>query len=177
MGKMGHSCTCQTLALESRLNLSMKKLILNLCALAGIFYGEAVDAADKSKVVFISWKPSHGRLAHEHRAGNMLLAKALNDSGLPVEALVLKDIGYPKDKSVLDDADTIVIFCTGHGGHVLNEKLNEFDSLMKKGKGVYIVQIVENNYWTRKQNMKVDHVGLLFMNLYQMFLRQKQIII
>ena len=50
MGKMGHSCTCQTLALESRLNLSMKKLILNLCALAGIFYGEAVNAADKSKV-------------------------------------------------------------------------------------------------------------------------------
>ena len=139
MGKMGHSCTRQTLALESRLNLSMKKLILKLFTLAGIFYGEAVNAADKSKVVFISGKPSHGRLAHEHRAGNMLLAKALNDSELSVEALVLKDIGYPKDKGVLDDADTIVIFCTGHGGHVLNRKLKEFDSLMKKGKGVVMI--------------------------------------
>ena len=99
----------------------------------------AVDAADKAKVVFISGKPSHGRLSHEHRAGNMLLAKALNESGLPVEAVVLKDVGYPKDESVLDDAATIVIFCTGHGGHVLNRKLMEFDALMKKGKGVVMI--------------------------------------
>ena len=68
----------------------MKKLILNLCVLAGLLTGEASEAADKAKVVFISGKPSHGRLAHEHRAGNMLLAKALNESGLPVEAVVLK---------------------------------------------------------------------------------------
>ena len=98
----------------------MKKLILKLCVLAGLLSGAAVDAADKAKVVFISGKPSHGRLSHEHRAGNMLLAKALNESGLPVEAVVLKDVGYPKDESVLDDAATIVIFCTGHGGHVLS---------------------------------------------------------
>jgi len=101
----------------------MKKMILYFCVLAGFLTSIAIQAADKSKVVFISGKPSHGRLAHEHRAGNMLLAKALNDSGLPVEAVVLKDVGYPKDDSVLGNADTIVIFCTGHGGHVLNQKL------------------------------------------------------
>ena len=117
----------------------MKKLILNLCVLAGLLTGEASEAADKAKVVFISGKPSHGRLAHEHRAGNMLLAKALNESGLPVEAVVLKDVGYPKDESVLGDAATIVIFCTGHGGHVLNPKLKEFDALMKKGQGVVMI--------------------------------------
>ena len=98
-----------------------------------------MEAADKAKVVFISGKPSHGRLSHEHRAGNMLLAKALNESGLPVEAVVLKDVGYPKDESVLEDAATIVIFCTGHGGHVLNPKLKEFDALMKKGQGVVMI--------------------------------------
>jgi hypothetical protein len=96
-------------------------------------------AADKAKVVFISGKPSHGRLAHEHRAGNMILAKALNGSGLPVEAVLVPHYGYPKDASVLDDADTIVIFCTGHGGHLLNPKLKEFDELMKKGKGVVMI--------------------------------------
>ena len=117
----------------------MKKLILNLCVLAGLLSGAATEAADKAKVVFISGKPSHGRLSHEHRAGNMLLAKALNESGLPVEAVVLKDVGYPKDESVLEDAATIVIFCTGHGGHVLNPKLKEFDALMKKGKGVVMI--------------------------------------
>ena len=99
----------------------------------------SLSAADKAKVVFISGKPSHGRLSHEHRAGNMRLVKALNESGLPVEAVVLKDAGYPKDESVLVDAATIVIFCTGHGGHVLNPKLKEFDELMKKGKGVVMI--------------------------------------
>ena len=117
----------------------MKKLILNLCVLVGLMSEVAMEAADKAKVVFISGKPSHGRLSHEHRAGNMLLAKALNESGLPVEAVVLKDVGYPKDESVLEDAATIVIFCTGHGGHVLNPKLKEFDALMKKGQGVVMI--------------------------------------
>jgi type 1 glutamine amidotransferase len=93
----------------------------------------------KKKVVFISGKPSHGRMKHEHRAGNMILAKRLNESGLPIEAVVLEDIGYPKDESVLEDASTIVIFCTGHGGHLLNPKLREFDALMKKGIGVIMI--------------------------------------
>ena len=95
--------------------------------------------SQKKKVVFISGKPSHGRMKHEHRAGNIILAKRLNQSGLPVEAVVLDDIGYPKDESVLEDASTIVIFCTGHGGHVLNPKLKEFDALMKKGIGVIMI--------------------------------------
>jgi len=93
----------------------------------------------KKKVVFISGKPSHGWMKHEHRAGNMILAKRLNKSGLPIEAVVLEDIGYPKDESVLEDASTIVVFCTGHGNHLLNPKLKEFDALMKKGIGVIMI--------------------------------------
>ena len=139
MGKVGLASSSKTVALEGRLILQMKKLILNMFVIAGLLSGATIEAADKSKVVFISGKPSHGRLAHEHRAGNILLANALNDSGLSVQATVLEDIGYPKEGSVLDDADTIVIFCTGHGGHVLNKKLKEFDALMNKGKGVVMI--------------------------------------
>ena len=139
MGKVGLTSSSKTVALEGRLILQMKKLILNMFVIAVLLSGATIEAADKSKVVFISGKPSHGRLAHEHRAGNILLANALNDSGLSVQATVLKDIGYPKEGSVLDDADTIVIFCTGHGGHVLNKKLKEFDALMNKGKGVVMI--------------------------------------
>ena len=139
MGKVGVTSSSKTVALEGRLILQMKKLILNMFVIAGLLSGAIIEAADKSKVVFISGKPSHGRLAHEHRAGNILLANALNDSGLSVQATVLEDIGYPKEGSVLDDADTIVIFCTGHGGHVLNKKLKEFDALMNKGKGVVMI--------------------------------------
>jgi len=93
----------------------------------------------KKKVVFISGKPSHGRMKHEHRAGNMILAKRLNESGLPIEAVVLEDIGYPKDESVLEDASTIVIFCTGHGAILLNPKLRNLMPLMKKGIGVIMI--------------------------------------
>ena len=96
-------------------------------------------APKKKKVVFISGKPSHGWMKHEHRAGNMILAKRLNESGLPIKAVVLEDIGYPKDESVLHDASTIVVFCTGHGNHLLNPKLKEFDALMKKGIGVIMI--------------------------------------
>ena len=117
----------------------MKKLILNLCVLSGLVLGATSEAADKAKAVFISGKPSHGRLAHEHRAGNMILAKGLNESGLPIEAVLVPHYGYPKDESILNGADTIVIFCTGHGGHVLNPKLKQFDALMKKGTGVVMI--------------------------------------
>jgi type 1 glutamine amidotransferase len=117
----------------------MKKLILKICVLSGLLFGATSEAADKAKVVFISGKPSHGRLAHEHRAGNMILANGLNESGLPIEAVVVPHYGYPKDESILNGADTIVVFCTGHGGHVLNPKLKQFDALMKKGIGVVMI--------------------------------------
>ncbi len=112
----------------------MKNLLLSVLFALSVLTAEAA----KPKVVFISGKPSHGPMSHEHRAGNLILAKRLNASGL-VNAVVLPDIGYPKDHSVLEDAATIVIFCTGHGGHVLNPNLEQFDALMKKGIGVVMI--------------------------------------
>ncbi|MAI34326.1 MAG: hypothetical protein CBE00_09325 [Planctomycetaceae bacterium TMED240] len=117
------------------------KIVLVVVLFTGSFIGTSSDltAAERAKVVFISGTPSHGRMHHEHRAGNMILAKALNDSGLDVEAELVPHYGYPKDTSILDDADTVVIFCTGHRGHVLNPHLDEFDALMKKGTGVVMI--------------------------------------
>jgi putative heme-binding domain-containing protein len=98
-----------------------------------------LQAADNAKVVFIHGKRSHGTMAHEHRAGSLLLAKALTDAKLGINAQVLPEMGYPSDPAVLADAATIVIFCTGHQGHLLNPKLDEFDALMKKGTGVIMI--------------------------------------
>lgn len=99
----------------------------------------ATQAADKAKIVFISGAPSHTRMAHEHRAGNMILARTLNESGLSVNAVLVPQPGYPEDTSILDDAATIVIFCTGHAGHVLNKHLDDFDKLMRQGAGVVMI--------------------------------------
>jgi putative heme-binding domain-containing protein len=124
------------------LNIGMKKLFVCLFAVVVAFATSPAEAAEKTKVVFISGKMSHGPMSHEHRAGNMIMAKRLNAADLNIDAVVLPDIGYPKDSSALNDADTIVLFCTGHGGHVLNPKLKEFDALMKKGIGVVMI------HWT-----------------------------
>ncbi|MEM1444127.1 MAG: ThuA domain-containing protein, partial [Verrucomicrobiota bacterium] len=116
----------------------MKNLILLLgLVLSGSL--APLTAAEKAKVVFVSGKPSHGPMAHEHRAGNILLAKRLNEADLGVEAIVLPEDGFPKDASVLEDAATIVVFCTGHQKHLLNPHLREFDALMKNGTGVVMI--------------------------------------
>ncbi len=100
-----------------------------------------------AKVAFISGEPSHGPMQHEHRAGNLLLAKALRDADLGVEAVVLPKDGYPEDPSVLEDADSIVVFCTGYDAHLLNPNLESFDAIMKKGTGVVMI------HWATEASM------------------------
>jgi putative membrane-bound dehydrogenase-like protein len=79
----------------------------------------------EKKVVFIAGRPSHGWGSHEHNAGCLLLAKRINESGLPLVATVYRS-GWPKDPSALDNADTVVSYCDGGGGHYLNDRLEDF---------------------------------------------------
>ncbi|MDG2470103.1 MAG: ThuA domain-containing protein [Pirellulaceae bacterium] len=113
--------------------------VIAFLGLISFLWITTVDADDPAKIVFISGAPSHGRLAHEHRAGNMILAKSLNQSKLNVHAVLVPHYGYPIEKKILEDAKTVVVFCTGHRGHVLNAHLEEFDELMKKGVGVVMI--------------------------------------
>jgi type 1 glutamine amidotransferase len=91
---------------------------------------------DKKKIVFVAGGPSHGYGDHEHLGGCMLLAKLLNESGLPVECVVTKDNGWPKDTSVFDGAAAIVMYSDGGGGHMANKHVAEVDPLAKKGVGI-----------------------------------------
>jgi hypothetical protein len=126
------------------------------CLIVSFFFTAIGSAQEKkAKVVFISGKPSHGPGAHEHRAGNILLAKRLNEANLGIEAIVLPEDGYPKDPKVLEDAATVVIFCTGHKNHLLNPHLEEFDALMKNGTGLVMIHWATeavNPHW--KPNFK-----------------------
>ena len=121
--------------LKRATKMKLRLLIIAVCA---CWHGSLLHAAQK-KIIFISGKPSHGPMSHEHRAGNMLLAKRLNIAELGVEAVVLPDVGYPEDPRVLKDAATIVIFCTGGPAHMLNKRLDEFDEIMKSGTGVVMI--------------------------------------
>ena len=116
------------------MNFKICSFVFFAFSLIGSSYAE-----EKAKVVFISGPPSHGRMKHEHRAGNMILAEALNQSGLDVKAVLVPHYGYPADKSILDEAATIVVFSDGHRRHVVKPYLDEFDALMKKGVGVVMI--------------------------------------
>ena len=98
----------------------------------------AAQSKDTKKVVLIAGRPSHGYGAHEHKAGCLLLADALNNSGLPIKAEVVTN-GWPQDESILDDADSIVIYADGGGGHPFNQHLDKLNSLMKKGTGLVCI--------------------------------------
>ena len=68
----------------------------------------------------------------------MLMAKALNASGLPVEAVVISN-GFPKDSSVLDGAATIVVYADGGGRHPLNAHIDDFRKRMSAGVGLVCI--------------------------------------
>ncbi|RMG38982.1 MAG: DUF1080 domain-containing protein, partial [Planctomycetota bacterium] len=95
----------------------------------------AAKAPQKKKIVFIAGPRSHGFAAHEHKAGCMLLAKAINENVPQAEAVVVTN-GWPKDSSILDDAASIVVYSDGGGRHPLLGHLDEVNALMKKGVGL-----------------------------------------
>lgn len=98
------------------------------------------NKADKKQVLLLAGNKSHGFGAHDHTAGCTLLAKLLNESGLPVEATMhsLQSQGWPKPE-VLANADTIVIYADGGGGHPFNNHLEEIQQLVDKGTGIVCI--------------------------------------
>jgi len=87
------------------------------------------------RIVFIAGRQSHGYGAHEHKAGCMLLQKELEASGLPIETTLVTN-GWPKDESVLDGADAIVIYADGGGGHPAVAHLDTLKKLADRGVGI-----------------------------------------
>ena len=93
-------------------------------------------ADGKKKIVFIAGRPSHGYGSHEHYAGCRLLASALSEAMPQYEVEVIKN-GWPQEGAqALADADAVVVYCDGGGGHLLNPHIDEFDPVMKAGVGL-----------------------------------------
>jgi hypothetical protein len=95
----------------------------------------SIAGEGKKKVVLVAGQDSHGAGSHAHGAGCDLLAKCLNESGLPVEAKVYKG-GWPTDPAAFDGAAAIAVYCDGGGGHPILPHIDEVDALAKKGVGV-----------------------------------------
>ena len=81
---------------------------------------------------------SHGWGAHEHYAGCVLLAKALSANLPQVTADVYRG-GWPQDPRAFDGASAVVMYCDGGNGHMVNNRLAEVDTLMKRGVGLVCI--------------------------------------
>jgi putative membrane-bound dehydrogenase-like protein len=108
----------------------------------------ALAAEGKKKIVFIAGKPSHAYAAHEHNAGCDLLTHSLK-SAVPGLDIDVVHNGWPTDETVLDGADTIVMYCDGGGGHMVLPHKAQVDALAKKGCGIvclhYAVEVPKDN--------------------------------
>ncbi len=115
-----------------------------LCISVSCTTQKTSDTPGKKKIVFIPGNDSHGVGEHEHLGGCQLLAKLLNDDVEGVNAVVTEQ-GWPKDTTVLDNADAIVMYSDGGDRHMVIPHMAHIDRLMKKGVGLvnlhYAVEI------------------------------------
>src|SRR6478735_8543003 len=109
-----------------RKNLPSLARLLAVCTLI------VSQAHAANKIVFLAGGKSHGPGEHEFRAGCMLLAKALNESGLDVQAEVHN--GWPSDEKVLDGAKALVIYADG--ASVVGKGWAKVDQMAKSGCGL-----------------------------------------
>lgn len=90
---------------------------------------------DKKKVVFVAGRESHGYGAHEHAAGCLLLARMLNENTDNILATTYTG-GWPTDPTAFDNADAIVMFSDGGGGHMALPHLDTLQAAAERGVGI-----------------------------------------
>src|SRR5690606_31298909 len=100
------------------------------------------------RVLFIAGRDSHGPAAHEHRAGSKLLAHALH-ARHPDWAVDVVYGGWPRDVSLLDGLDAVVLYGDGGGRHVIVDHLPRFTQLLDDGVGIvtlhYAVEVPKDS--------------------------------
>ncbi len=119
-------------------------IILCFCSAVSLCFAES----ETKKVLFLAGVPSHKKGEHEYRAGSILLAKALNKSGLDIEAKV-HWYGWPKDENIFEDVDVCVVYADQGGAR----------SNKKKGYQGF----TEKNYAFLNQKVK-QGMGIMFIH-------------
>lgn len=92
-------------------------------------------AVPDTRILFLAGRDSHGPGEHEHRAGAQRLAAALHQQH-PGFAIDVAYGGWPVDETLLQGVDSIVIYCDGGRGHMINKHLAQFERLLDAGVGI-----------------------------------------
>lgn len=97
---------------------------------------DATEATQNKDIIFLAGKKSHGYGAHEHKAGSMLLARCLEESGLGIQTTVVLDGAWP-DRSAEEAApDAIVMYCDGYKQHMAKDHQENIQAWVDAGVGV-----------------------------------------
>lgn len=103
------------------------------------------------KILFIAGNTKHKHGYHEYKAGSILLANALNECGLSIEAKV-HWYGWPEDESIFDGVDACIIYADKGGDfgvkyEILDKKFKEGMSLMFMHYGVHPTKEIGEKYY------------------------------
>lgn len=98
------------------------------------------NTAPRKKIVLVAGKPSHAPGEHEFRAGVLLLQKCLAENVPGVEAKAYFN-GWPDEPDAFADADSIVLYMDGGGGHpvIQMNRLKEIGERMAAGAGLVCI--------------------------------------
>ncbi len=117
------------------MKLNCMRLAMLVCSVVGVILATSsnVTAAEKHNILLIAGNPSHGYGSHEHYAGLKVLEESLNASSDSVHVTVVR--GWPDDKSLVDTADSIVIYCDGGERHLAIPHLEALRTKLATGCG------------------------------------------
>lgn len=94
------------------------------------------EESPPKKIILIAGQVSHPSGQHEFNAGTIILARALNEqSGLPLQVEVVHN-GWPKDESIFDGADAIIIYSDGNSKHPVVGHEAKMDKMIANGMGL-----------------------------------------
>jgi putative membrane-bound dehydrogenase-like protein len=94
----------------------------------------AAQPIANKNIVFIAGGPSHNYGSHEHYAGSRILADTIRNTDPSAKCEVIRN-GWPKDDSILDTADVIVIYSDGGKGHPSLPHLDRLKKQIDRGAG------------------------------------------
>ncbi len=91
---------------------------------------------NRKKIVLVAGKASHSHGEHEFNAGVQLLHKCLTGQKGVLSTFYLS--GWPLDVTAFDNADSILFYADGGGGHpaIQGDRLATLDALADKGVGM-----------------------------------------
>ncbi|QDT03465.1 Trehalose utilization [Rubripirellula lacrimiformis] len=113
---------------------SFRPLSLAFCCAVATLVANVSDAADPTQILLLAGNPSHGYGAHEHYAGLKVLEESLRASTDDANITLVR--GWPEDETLIENADTIVIYGDGGGRHLAIPHLETLAKRMNDGCGL-----------------------------------------